>query len=246
MDSSTTPLWKSQTCKLGVIDHFVHFSILHAACSQQGERFTTNFSKKQPRTIASPLDLGSSGSLCSVDWKFVNVSGQLIGPIFRGQVVQELPMRNIPHQRRWRIEDGPTSMLSVTQHKTRLTKRYSFYFELLNVVYNSYHTKSLMHLAQKTQLTVYTSKFHPNSSMVERMWKPGRKAVYTGTTQSVHQSWHDCVRTQVVDNTTNRTITICLWFNTFNAVVATSDCSWPRTLHIAVSAAATASTICTA
>lgn len=112
------------------------------------------------------------------------------------------------------------------------------------MVYNSCHKKSLMHLAEKTQPTVYTSKFHPHSSMVERdrCIQPGRKAVRTGTTQSVHQSWRGCECTQVVNDTTNRAIAVCLWFNIFTAIVATGDWSWHCALHIAASTAATAST----
>jgi len=71
-----------------------------------------------------------------------------------------------------------------------------------------------MHFAQKTQLLVYTSKFYPNSSTVEtdRHVRPARKAVRTHTTQSVHQSWHGCDRTQVADDITNRANADCLWF----------------------------------
>jgi len=152
-------------------------------------------------------------------------------------------MRNIPHVRQ-RVEHSPASTLNVTQHKTRFSKIHSFYFELLYLVYNSYHKKSLIHLAQKSQLPVYTSKFHPNSSAVERERnvQPAQKAVRTGTTQSIRQSRHGCDCTQVADDTINRAITVCLWFDMFTAMVATGDWSWPRALHIAVSAAAAALT----
>jgi len=87
LDSSTIPMWKPQTCELGVIDHFVHFSILHAAFSQQGDRFKTKFSINNLGPQPSLLDLRSSGILRSVDWQFVNVLGQPTSPIFMGQEV---------------------------------------------------------------------------------------------------------------------------------------------------------------
>jgi len=42
------------------------------------------------RSLLLSRDPSSSAMLCSVEWKLVNkVSGHSIGPIFRGQAVQE-------------------------------------------------------------------------------------------------------------------------------------------------------------
>ena len=119
--------------------------------------------------------------------------------------------RNIPHERRRCVERGPASMINATQHKTRLTTRHRFYSEPPKVVYNFCHKKFLMHPAQKTQIPVHTSKFHPKSFTVEtdRRVQPARKAVRTGTTQSVHQSWHRCDCAQVADDSVNKAVAVC-------------------------------------
>ena len=108
-----------------------------------------------------------------------------------------------------------------TQHNTYLTNIHSFYFEHFNVIYNYYHKKSLMHLAEKTQLPVYTSKFHQHNTT----------DTYNLPTGSAHKYNIVCTPvltrldfTQVADDSSGKAIAVCLGFNMFTAMVATSDC----------------------
>ena len=69
----------------------------------------------------SHTDLYSSGILHSIQLQFLtDVSGQPIGPIFKGQEIRHHKLRNIPHERRTHLHRGGWLKSRITHTLTQM------------------------------------------------------------------------------------------------------------------------------